>query len=161
MLTKMKLALALAVPLAAGATTYAVAQGTSASADKRAALIQKYDQNGDGKLDDTERAQMKAAFTAKRAARHQAALAKYDTNRDGKLEPNERIAMRDDKLTTRFERMDKNGDGALSLDEFKAGAKLGHRHGRHGRGHLRGAAAGAPGGTGGAGTTGGNGGASE
>ncbi|HEX4418022.1 MAG TPA: hypothetical protein VH165_08995 [Kofleriaceae bacterium] len=157
----MKLALALAAPLAAGATTYAVAQGTGASADQRAALIQKYDQNGDGKLDDNERAQMKAAFAAKRAARHQAALAKYDTNRDGKLEPSERVAMRDDKLTKRFQRMDQNGDGALSLDEFKAGAKFGHRHGRHGRGRLRGAAAGAPMGIGGAGTTGGNGGASE
>jgi Ca2+-binding EF-hand superfamily protein len=136
MLTKLKLTLLIAMPLVAGATTYAVAQG-NAPADK--AGIQKLDTNADGKLEDAERAQRRAAFEAKRAARHQEALATYDANGDGKLDTAERGAMRDAKLAKRFATMDKNGDGKLSLDEFKAGAgaKGGfHRHGRHGHGRA-------------------------
>jgi len=137
MLTKLKLALAVAAPLVAGATTYALAD----EAAPPARMVEKFDRNADGKLDDAERGQMKQAFEAKRAARHQAALAKYDANRDGKLDEAERIAMRDDKMTERFHKLDKNGDGALSLDEFKA-AKRGFRHhARHGHPKLRGPAA--------------------
>jgi EF hand domain-containing protein len=134
MLTKLKLALLISAPLVAGAATYAAAQG---SAPSRQTLIQKFDKNGDGVLDDAERADMKAAFAAKRAAHRQAMLDKYDTNQDGKLEPAERTAMRNDLLTQRFQKLDVNGDGAISLDEFKAGARMGQRHGRFGHRHHR------------------------
>ncbi len=152
MLTKLKLALLIAAPLVAGATTYAVAQGDGPPPKE---LIQKFDKNGDGKLDDSERAQMKAAFEAKRAEHRKEMLAKYDTNKDGKLDAAERKVMRDDKLTQRFQAMDKNGDGKLTLDEFKAGtwAKRGfYRHGRHGHGHHHHAVT-----SGGSGTAGSNG----
>ena len=136
MLTKLKLAMLISAPLVAGATTYAVAQGDGPKQE----LLQKFDKNGDGKLDDAERADMKAAFAAKRAEHHKEMLAQYDTNKDGKLDDAERAAMRDARLTERFKTMDANGDGKLTLDEFKAAAaKKGefHRHGRHGHGHLR------------------------
>ena len=94
MLTKLKLALLISAPLVAGAATYAAAQGGPPS---RADVIQKFDKNGDGVLDDAERADMKAAFAAKRAAHRQAMLDKFDTNKDGKLDATERAAMRDDQ----------------------------------------------------------------
>jgi hypothetical protein len=136
MLNKLKLALMISAPLVAGATTYALAQGNGPGPDgpDRAALLQKFDKNGDGQLDASERADMKAAFAAKRAAERQAMLDKFDTNKDGQLDAGERAAMRDAVLTERFAKMDQNGDGVLSLNEFKSGAaKAGHRHARHGK----------------------------
>jgi Ca2+-binding EF-hand superfamily protein len=78
---------------------------------------------------------MKAAFAAKRAERKQEMLARFDLNKDGALDKTERAAMRDTLLTERFQKLDTNGDGTLSLDEFKAGTKLGPRHARFGHRH--------------------------
>jgi len=144
MLNKLKLALLISAPLVAGATTYALANDAPAPG----AVIQKFDKNGDGKLDDAERADLRAAFKAKRAEHRAAMLSRFDKNGDGKLDDAERTAMRDTLVTERFQKLDKNGDGVVSLDEFKASAgKAGmHRHGRHGHGKHRGpGAAGTPG----------------
>jgi hypothetical protein len=139
MLTKLKLAVLVTAPLVAGATSYALADGDGPA---RKEMIQKFDKNADGKLDDAERADMKAAFEARRAEHHKDMLAKYDANHDGKLDDAERAAMRDARLTERFRAMDQNGDGKVTLDEFKAAApaKDGfHRHGRRGHGRSHGA----------------------
>lgn len=136
MLTKHKLALLIAAPLVAGATPYALAQG---DAPTRNDVIQTFDKNGDGRLDDAERAERKAAFEAKRAERHKQRLATYDTNLDGTLDGAERKAMRDGKLAQRFQAMDRNGDGTLTLDEFKAGAGARGGFRRHGHGRTHGA----------------------
>jgi Ca2+-binding EF-hand superfamily protein len=120
-----------------GATTYAVAQGNGAP---HKPMIEKFDLDGDGKLDDAERAQMKAAFEAKHAERKAEMLTKFDLNKDGQLDDRERATMRDVKLSERFTKMDTNADGKLSIDEFKAGAQKGRfHHGRHGHGRSRGA----------------------
>jgi hypothetical protein len=60
-------------------------------------------------------AQGPSKWSAKKAAM----LAKYDTNKDGKLDEKERAVMRDEMLTARFEKMDLNKDGQISLEEFK------------------------------------------
>ena len=128
MLTKLKLALALCGSLAGGV---AVAGGFHGGAP-RAEILQKYDTNKDGKLDDAEKAAMKADFKAQHEQRKAEMLAKFDTNKDGKLDDAEKAAMRDARATEVFQKLDTNKDGQISLDEFKAGrAKMGmHRHAR-------------------------------
>ncbi len=128
MLTKkMKLAFALCASLIGGGI--ALADHAGGGGERRAELLQKYDTNKDGVLDANEKAAMKADFAAKRAARKQEVLAKYDTNKDGKLDEQERAAMRDDLETKRFQEMDLNKDGVVSLDEFKKFASERHARG--------------------------------
>nr|HEX4314539.1 EF-hand domain-containing protein [Kofleriaceae bacterium] len=162
MLTKLKLALALTATLVAGAAGFAAANTGTAADDAgsggwRAKILQKYDANGDGKLDDSERATMRADMQAKRAERHQKMLAKYDLNKDGKLDASERTAMREAKAEKRFTKLDTNGDGVISKEEFKAGAaKMKMHHGRRGFGkRFRGRGQSSPGAQGGGTNTGG------
>jgi Ca2+-binding EF-hand superfamily protein len=86
-------------------------------ADKRGGrhekMLERFDTNHDGKLDDTERAAMKAAFGEKREER----IARYDTNHDGVLDATERAAMKKDFVGKMFARLDTNGDGVISLAE--------------------------------------------
>lgn len=95
----------------------------------------KFDLNGDGTVDAAEKAQLKADFKAKRAERKQQMLLKYDANRNGTLDANERTAMHDDRATAMFQKLDTDGNGSISLAEFKAGKQHGKKFGkRHGRG---------------------------
>ena len=130
MFTKMKLALAFCgLSLAVGGI--AAAEGFHGRAD-RAEILQKYDINKDGKLDDGEKAAMRADFKAKFEQKRAEMISKFDTNKDGKLDDGEKAAMKDTLATERFKKLDTNGDGVLSIDEFKAGQKMGMRHGRGG-----------------------------
>jgi Ca2+-binding EF-hand superfamily protein len=102
-------------------------------AAKRAEMLQKYDVNKDGKLDDTER---KAAFEAMRAeheAERAAKLKQFDKNADGKLDDAERTAMHDAQVVEHFNQLDTDKNGSISLSEFKA-ARPEHEHGMRGFG---------------------------
>lgn len=59
-----------------------------------AAMLKKYDANGDGKLDDTEKAALKADRKAKCEARKAEMLKKYDANGDGTLDDTEKATMK-------------------------------------------------------------------
>ena len=145
MLTKMKLAILLCGSLVATGVGIAGAQGFGGgNGGGKAAILEKYDTNKDGKLDDSERAVLRADMKAKREAKHAQMLAKYDTNKDGKLDQQERKVMRDDRATAAFQKMDKDGNGSISLDEFKQARGQFMRHHRHGfgKGFGRGGAAG-------------------
>jgi 5-hydroxyisourate hydrolase-like protein (transthyretin family) len=135
MLTKMKIALALCGSLAAGGV--AAAGGFHGGGAPRAEILQKYDTNKDGKLDDSEKAVLKADFQAKREQKKAEMLAKFDTNKNGKLDDSEKAAMRDERQTEAFKKLDTNGDGQISLTEFKAGrSKMGMGMHRHARGRF-------------------------
>ena len=84
----------------------------------RARMLERFDANGDGELDATE----KQAASAARQARRADALARYDADHDGKLDKTERRGLVQERRGERFDRiaakLDKNGDGALTPDEL-------------------------------------------
>jgi EF hand len=85
-------------------------------------MMEKFDTNGDGVLDEAERGAAKLAMHAKREARR----AQIDLNHDGQIDDNERAAAKKARAFERFKRIDANGDGAITLAEFEAAAP---RHG--------------------------------
>ena len=68
------------------------------------AILKKYDANGDGQLDETELAKMKADEKAKRDAQRAEDLAKYDADKNNKLSKAEREKMKSDKEALRAEK---------------------------------------------------------
>ncbi len=91
-------------------------------------VLAKYDTSGDGTLDATELAAMKADLEAQRKA----LIAKYDANGDGVLDATERAAMETDmkaqrqaEQTAKYATLDADTSGGLSLTEFTAGAPTG------------------------------------
>jgi len=99
-----------------------------------AAMVEKFDQNGDGVLQVSELPERMQKFMAKadtngdgvltvdelKAARekmHAAFIAKADTNGDGTVSPEERKAAFEKFAEARFAKADKNGDGVLTKDE--------------------------------------------
>ena len=94
-------------------------QGKGGPADR----MKKFDTNGDGTLDDTEKAAARTAFADNLKKEHPEAFKKADTNGDGTLSEDEMKAARE-KMRERQEEMkkkaDTNGDGKLDEEERKA-----------------------------------------
>lgn len=93
------------------------------------------DRNGDGTVSEQEKAQHHAEMKAKRQEMKQQMLAKFDSNRDGQLDQNERQIMKDTFAAEAFKRLDTDGNGSISLAEFKAGKHFGKHHKFGARGH--------------------------
>lgn len=72
-------------------------EGATEEKNPSKAALAKYDTNKDGKLDDAEKAAMKADRAAKAKSTKEANLAKYDVNKDGKLDATEKAAMKADQ----------------------------------------------------------------
>ncbi|HVK84819.1 MAG TPA: EF-hand domain-containing protein [Kofleriaceae bacterium] len=77
---------------------------------------------------------------ARHAERKAKLLEKFDTNKNGTLDPAEKEAMHEQRARTMFGKLDANGDGKLTFEEFKAAkhGKFGRHHGRRGKGPGRG-----------------------
>jgi len=73
--------------------------------------FEKADLNKDGNID---REEYEKAITSK--------FDQYDANKDGVIEKHEFNVPKDSKTTTEFEFLDRDKDGKLNMDEFKAGA---------------------------------------
>jgi Ca2+-binding EF-hand superfamily protein len=73
-------------------------------------VIAKFDKDGDGKLNDDEKAEAKAA-------RKKEMLEKFDADKNGKLNNDEKAAMREEMKKKILEKFDKDGDGELNKEE--------------------------------------------
>lgn len=131
MTKKLKLLLASTALAVGGLSGFAFAKGHMGP---RKAMIEKFDVNKDGKLDDAEKAKLRETRQAMFAQKKAEKLAKFDANKNGTLDDAERIAMHDERVAKRFAMLDANGDGAITLDEMKAAKPHGKRGGHH-RGH--------------------------
>lgn len=108
---------------------------------RKAEVLKKYDANGNGVLDDAERAQLRADRKARRAK----LKARFDTNGDGVLDAGERAAFRQawrmQRADQRFDklvyRLDRDGDRALSLAELQAAPRLKGKAGKMRRTEAR------------------------
>jgi len=80
----------------------------------RAAVIARFDANGDGQLQPNERKRAKHALRERRAQRF---IQRFDTNRDGNVGPDEMPQGAAHKLR----RLDRNGDGWVQPGERRQG----------------------------------------
>lgn len=87
-------------------------------------LIDKFDKDGDGKLNEEERTEIKKEFTKRREANKAKRLERFDTDKDGELSPEEKEAARPVLMEERkqikesvLKEFDKDGDGKLSPEE--------------------------------------------
>lgn len=81
-----------------------------------AMILKKFDKDGDGKLNEAERAAAQAQFKAN----HPEWFAKADADDNGKISPEERKAVRPVVREKLLEKFDKDGDGKLDEAERKA-----------------------------------------
>lgn len=100
--------------LAFGTAALLAQEGDSKDKGPSKSDLKKYDANGDGTLDETEKAAMKADKDAKRKDR----LDKYDANKDGKINKDEKATEAADKAADKKAR-----DEAKKADQAKGKAK--------------------------------------
>lgn len=84
--------------------------------EMREKLLEKFDTNHDGKLDDGERKAMREAIAARLKEKHPELFAKIDTNHDGKLERSELKAFREERREHHEHHEHHDGGGKLSDD---------------------------------------------
>jgi len=87
-----------------------------------AEIIKKFDKDGDGKLNDEEKAAMKAAHDAKKAEFEKKMLEKFDADKDGKLNDAEKAEMKKfmDEHKGKHHKGEGKGCGEKKGDEKKA-----------------------------------------
>ena len=77
-------------------------------------IIKKFDKDGDGKLSEEEKAEIRKSMANRQPPAH--IIEKFDKDGDGKLSDEERAEIRKEMMA----KFDKDGDGKLSPEERKA-----------------------------------------
>ena len=77
-------------------------------------IIKKFDKDGDGKLSEEEKAEIRKSMANRKPPSH--IIEKFDKDGDGKLCDEEKAAIRKEMMA----KFDKDGDGKLGPDERKA-----------------------------------------
>ena len=81
--------------------------------EHRAKKIKRFDADGDGELNDTERQAMKEEHKAKRQEHKAKRLQRFDTDGDGQISDAERQAVKEAREERRLQRLDTDGDVLL------------------------------------------------
>lgn len=137
MTKKLKLLIASTALAVGGLSGFAFAKGhMGPKKEMPKEMIEKFDVNKDGKLDDAEKAKLREAKHALFAQRKAEKLARFDANKDGSLDKQERTVMRDQRIESRFAKLDANADGVVTLAEMKAAKTKGKGKGKR-RGMIR------------------------
>ncbi len=93
--------------------------------EHHAKLLATFDANHDGKLDDSEKAAVRAAYGERLKSKHPELFKRIDTDNDGALSQAEVKAAREQRKERKDElkkKFDTNADGTLSAEE-RAAAK--------------------------------------
>ncbi len=77
-------------------------------------IIKKFDKDGDGKLSEEEKAEIRKSMANRKPPAH--IIEKFDKDGDGKLSEEERAEIRKEMMA----KFDKDGDGKLNPEERKA-----------------------------------------
>ncbi len=99
--------------------------------DMHKKMLEKFDANKDGQLDDQEKAAMKAEFEAMKAEMEKKLLEKFDANKDGQLDDQAKAAIQAEFEAKRGERQPGCGKGPKGPRHHK-----GHGHGPKGPRHM-------------------------
>ncbi len=97
-------------------------------------MLEQFDTNKDGQLDDNEKSSMKESFEAKKAEMKQKFMEKFDANKDGQLDDEEKKAMREAAEARRGE-MGGRGPRGPKGHGMGHGKRGPHGMGRGGHGH--------------------------
>ena len=89
-------------------------KGDRPSRPSKEEIIKKFDKDGDGKLSEEEKAEIRKSMANRKPPAH--IIEKFDKDGDGKLSDEERAEIRKEMMA----KFDKDGDGKLSPDERKA-----------------------------------------
>lgn len=117
----------IAATITATFITTMIVSADNKAKDKKAPpkhMLDKFDKDGDGTLNESERNELKQAMSERREAIKAKILKRFDSDQDGRLSPEEKkaaapiIAEERKKIKAAvLEQFDKNDDGKLSMGE--------------------------------------------
>ena len=103
------------------------------------AVLEQFDANGDGKLDESEHKTAREAMREKHQAMREKMLEAFDADGDGKLDESERKAMHEARMAKHealLAQYDADGDGKLNREEIEAARAAGEELPPHPRGFM-------------------------